>query len=1191
MKKLFLLLTFAFAFISTFSQGWRENEMEVKVQISSKADALQLYELKLNGDIYLKHAILYLTPNELTRIDAAGFDYEITIENLNQHYKNFWEKDDTYHSYQDIIDLADSLATHFPDICTKHIFGTSMGGRQLAALKISDNSAIDENEAEVMFDGGIHGDEIGGPENVIRFARDLCLNYGNDPEITELIDNREIWLYLMVNPDGRVNNVRYNNNGVDLNRDWGYMWNGEGSSTGAFSQVESKGLRACSYDNQFVIHTTYHSGTEYISCPWSYRPDPPLDMSRILYLAGVYSDVSGYANMEYGQGFNGMYAINGSTKDSNYGAMGSISWSMEISYSKAPPASQIMQFYNYNVPSMLAMIKNSGYGIEGVITSAETGDPVAASVFVDNFLPCFTDPIVGDFHKFLLPGNYNITVKANGYQTQTVSNVTVTSMNSTVVDIQLQTEAHQNVHRVISARIPNNNHADEGYTWNAIGQSDSKNYSLGKAGWIVLDVLDVVFDGAGPDIMVIESGGSNEGYEVFAGESMDGPWHSMGEGNGTSEFDLANCDISEARYFKILDDGDGSASGNDAGFDLDAMEVLSSITGPYMIMDEIVIDDSNGNNNGILEPGETVDFIVTLKNAGTEEALAITGTFSTQDQYLTIHTSSPQAFGNIAIGASAQATYSVSADEDAPAGHTAIINFTYEGSNVSQTTKQISTTFPDYCEASTSNQDEYIANVECGDISNSSNWQGGVANYTDMSTELDPGASVPIVVTNGNPWASDKVTAWVDWDKDFDLGSSADETFVLANSGGGETFTGSITAPASALPGIYRLRIRMTYSSDPTPCGNSSYGEVEDYTIIVGGSILNAGFSSDVSEICHGSEVHFIDNSIGDITSWEWEFPGGTPATSNQQNPVITYNSTGWWGVTLTVSDGTNTSTEVMPEYILVHDDPATPEAPSGETEMCQDAPNSTYDVNPGSNTGWYWEISPAAAGTFTQTGPIIEVNWNPDFSGNVQIMVAAINACGQSEMSAPKEITILPLPAQGNQPEGTLDVCQSEGVIYTTTTVAEANSYVWSINPAEAGTLEMNNLECTITFSDTYIGQANINVLGVNDCGEGFLSPDLIVTVHNCLGISNQESKTFVQVLPNPNTGKFSININPPILEDLNLEISSATGERIYQSFLKHESSSESVSIYLPEISPGIYYLKISGNKTLISKKILIQQ
>jgi len=163
--------------------------------------------------------IAYVVPKELEAIEAMGFQFEIEINDLNKHYEYFWLTEDAYHSYDEIIELADSLETHFPSICKKYIFGTSVGGRQLAALKISDNVEIDEPEAEVMFDGGIHGDEIGAAENVIRFARDLCIDYGSDPTITDLINDREIWLYLMVNPDGRVNMTRENNNGVDLNPD------------------------------------------------------------------------------------------------------------------------------------------------------------------------------------------------------------------------------------------------------------------------------------------------------------------------------------------------------------------------------------------------------------------------------------------------------------------------------------------------------------------------------------------------------------------------------------------------------------------------------------------------------------------------------------------------------------------------------------------------------------------------------------------------------------------------------------------------------------------------------------------------------------------------------------------------------------------------------------------------------------
>ncbi|NCU37224.1 T9SS type A sorting domain-containing protein, partial [Candidatus Falkowbacteria bacterium] len=148
--------------------------------------------------------------------------------------------------------------------------------------------------------------------------------------------------------------------------------------------------------------------------------------------------------------------------------------------------------------------------------------------------------------------------------------------------------------------------------------------------------------------------------------------------------------------------------------------------------------------------------------------------------------------------------------------------------------KTVSNKLPEYCPASTVYEDEYISNVLCGSINNSSGWQGGVADYTAIFTEINAGASEAITVTNGNPWSSDKVTCWVDWDMSytFDDGS---EKFVLTSNAGGANFTGAIAVPAGTPDGDYRMRVRMSYSSDPVPCGPMNYGEVEDYTIKVGG--------------------------------------------------------------------------------------------------------------------------------------------------------------------------------------------------------------------------------------------------------------------------------------------------------------------------------------------------------------------
>ncbi|MCK4312354.1 MAG: hypothetical protein KAW88_06440, partial [Candidatus Cloacimonetes bacterium] len=482
-----------------------------------------------------------------------------------------------------------------------------------------------------------------------------------------LIDNREIWIYYMVNPDGRVADNRYNANGVDLNRDAGYMWDGWGNSSGAFSQPESKALRDATYGRQFVVHTTYHSGIECISLPWSYRADQCPDWDHIYDLAGVYSSTSGYTNLPYYQGCTGMYPINGSTKDTNYGAMGAISWSMEISYLKHPPTSQIQYYYQINVPAMLAMIEYAGYGLEGVVTDATTGDPVTAAVFVNDYFPTYTDVNVGDYHKYVLPGTYSITIVANGYETQTIDNVVVTENSSTVTNFQLQPQDSQFVYRICSSRIPDNNTADEGDTPGVIGAPDSRNYSIGKNGWAVLNMQFPIPDGPGNDIKVFEGDTSPEGYTCYAGDTIDGPWHSLGTGNGTAEFDLSMAGLIETQFVKILDDGDGAQTAPDAGFDLDTVESISDISGVYIALTGYEFDDSTGNNNGYIDPGETIDIIVSIINNGDILAEDVNGVISTLSPYVSLDVDNVD-FGDLAQGQIAEGTFTITVDGSTPVG-------------------------------------------------------------------------------------------------------------------------------------------------------------------------------------------------------------------------------------------------------------------------------------------------------------------------------------------------------------------------------------------------------------------------------------------------------------------------------------------------------------------------------------------
>ena len=161
---------------------------------------------------------------------------------------------------------------------------------------------------------------------------------------------------------------------------------------------------------------------------------------------------------------------------------------------------------------------------------------------------------------------------------------------------------------------------------------------------------------------------------------------------------------------------------------------------------------------------------------------------------------------------------------------------------------------PVYCDASTTTEDEYISNVLFGSINNPSGWQGGVADYTAMFTTIEAGASEDMTITNPVPYAADLVSVWVDWNMDYTFGT--DEQTDLLNVGGtGGSFTGAITVPAGTDNGDYRMRIRLMYSTSPNPCGSSTYGEVEDYTINVGGGGPSYVFEYDFEDYTAGQQV------------------------------------------------------------------------------------------------------------------------------------------------------------------------------------------------------------------------------------------------------------------------------------------------------------------------------------------------
>lgn len=157
-------------------------------------------------------------------------------------------------------------------------------------------------------------------------------------------------------------------------------------------------------------------------------------------------------------------------------------------------------------------------------------------------------------------------------------------------------------------------------------------------------------------------------------------------------------------------------------------------------------------------------------------------------------------------------------------------------------TKIVTNSPQTYCSAGVYYQSgEYISRVEFGSIDNPSGRQFDVADYTHLYTDIPLGGSEIITVTNGWPhpephptWWNTTTYCWVDWNKNYLYEGDA-EWFVLTLMDSARYFTGPIIVPEGTPPGDYRMRVRLNQPFENVPCGKTGFGEVEEYTVRVGG--------------------------------------------------------------------------------------------------------------------------------------------------------------------------------------------------------------------------------------------------------------------------------------------------------------------------------------------------------------------
>jgi hypothetical protein len=631
-----LLVILAVLAMPVLSKPWLEiPEMKVKVHATPDQvrpfarQVLEFYEATPEWFIGAVQKPVY---EELL---AKGFRIEVLVPDVRARAL---ELDAYFHSYTYFRDTWGIIAAAHPDICVFDTIGRSAGGRRLVAMKISDNPTQMEGEPRICFDFSIHGNENNGCEIADYAMKQLLDGYGVDPFITYLVNEREIWLIPMDNPDGLVSRSRYNDNGIDMNRDYGYAFDeGAGGGSTPFQETEVQSFYHLAERYPMAAWSQYHSGATMAMQPWGYTSKATMDSVIHAWEMGRYGQITGY---QAGQISRILYPVDGGSTDWYYGARGALGYAIEVCDGQPSPVNQIDTINRANWTAMREQIQRVGRGISGYVTDSMSGQPVAARISVnppDWFT--YTDSI-GYYHKNAWAGTYAVTATANGYATKTVSGVVVPADTFVLVNVALarDTAAPTSAFKLTSCKIaqstPNVNPTNG---WWALGRQDGRRFSLGNGGYATFDMgaSTPILNGAGDDFTVIEGDADPEACSVFVSNTWLGPWHYVGFGTGTQGYDLSAAGQSLARFVRIRDDGNGG-SGANAGFDLDALEAVVVNAPAVVYQSQAVLDSAPGNNDGKLDPGETAGLAVSLKNAGRVGVTGLTAVLRTSDVFVSV---------------------------------------------------------------------------------------------------------------------------------------------------------------------------------------------------------------------------------------------------------------------------------------------------------------------------------------------------------------------------------------------------------------------------------------------------------------------------------------------------------------------------------------------------------------------------
>jgi hypothetical protein len=370
-----------------------------------------------------------ITKSELIKLSEDNLTYSIV--DFDYYVSNALAADD-YHTFLEMEQILIDINENYSDITRLFSIGSSYEDREIWCLEISDNPGIEEGEPGVLFTGVHHAREWPTMEICLNVADELTSNYGFDDNITNIVNNRRIWIVVCVNPDGyyydhdlhngnrwwRKNRFyfpEFGTYGVDLNRNYAGSCNGDDlgmwGSTGMshnpsnelfcginqFTESESQAIRNLIIENDICAAISWHTHGELVMWPWGYSKN--IQAPDDNYLSQVGTEIALRITTQDGNGIYtatqaaGLYPTTGDTVDWVYG------------YGHYVLGRQIFPFTIeacdsfHPTPDVLEQVCAENY--EGALYLLEEAENIS------NLIPRVMPPIINDL-SFSDDGNYII---------------------------------------------------------------------------------------------------------------------------------------------------------------------------------------------------------------------------------------------------------------------------------------------------------------------------------------------------------------------------------------------------------------------------------------------------------------------------------------------------------------------------------------------------------------------------------------------------------------------------------------------------------------------------------------------------------------------------------------------------------------------------------------------------------------